>query len=213
MAKAWSYWFPDLMPHVAGCPAPVAVFELRRAAQELFGRSRAWQVNQAPIAIAALQVSVTVVPDSADLELVRLENAWLDGKSLDVKQPEEMDSSFASDWQTHTGQTTTIVQLTPGTLMLYPKPLAAAVTGLKLRLSVRPSDAAASIPDEMAVAYRDDITAGAKAKLMLYPNVPWSSPDMAVLASGQFNAGASKANLKAARSFGQGRIGSRPKWC
>jgi len=210
----WSYWFPDLLTHVPGCPIPLAVFELRRAAQAFFKSARAWQVTQPLVPITAAQTSVTVALDSAEQELVRVEKAWLDGNSLAVQTLEGLDdSALSDDWTLHTGTPTALVQLTPGVLTLYPVPTANALTGLKLRVSVRPSDASTGVPDEMAVKFRDEIHAGAKARLMMYPGRPWSNPEMALLNAGTFEAGVGAANLAAARSFGRGRIAGRPRWC
>jgi hypothetical protein len=210
--KAWSNWFTDLLPQLPGCPDPQIEHELRRACQDFFERSRAWQVVQAPIAISASQTTFDIAPTDAGQELVRLEAAWLDGRRLEVAGVGDMDASFADDWQAHTGSTSHLVQITPGTALLYPIPLAASVTGIKLRLSVRPSEAATGIPDDMFVKYRDALGAGARARLMLQSEKKWSDPGVGALNAAMFDAAINKASISAARSFGTGRIAARPRF-
>jgi hypothetical protein len=209
----WSDWHPDILIHVDGCPSIIVDHELRRAAQRFFGGSRAWKVALNLIAVTAGQEMVAVSPDDTTQEMVRVEAAWYDGNPVDVYSPEEMDSLFNDDWQVHVGAPAAIVQLTPGTVRLYPIPLGASSIGLKLRVSVRPSEDSTGIPDELLVKYRDAISDGAKHKLMLYPNRPWTAPDLAALCGDAFETEIIKARVAASRSFGSGRISSRPRWC
>lgn len=210
--KAWSNWFTDLLPQLPGCPDPLIEHELRRACQEFFEGSRAWQVIQAPVAIAANQATLDMAPSDTAQELVRVEGAWLDGKRLNVCGVGDMDAAFSDDWQTHTGTTSTLVQITPGTVLLYPIPVAASVTGLKLRQSVRPSETATGIPDDLYVKYREALATGAKARLMMQADKKWSRPDLGSVNATAFDAAINTAAIAAARSFSTGRIASRPKF-
>ena len=81
-----------------------------------------------------------------------------------------------------------------------------------MRVSVRPSEAATGLADDMAIKFRDDITNGAKGKLMMYPNMPWSNPQLAGMYLAMFDSATGKANLAAVRSFGATRIAAKPKW-
>lgn len=213
MAKAWSYWYTELLPHLPGCPNMLVDHELRRAAQQFFKETRAWKDDLALIAVSANQSLVPVVFADPGQELVRVEHATYDGITLGVTTTQELDAEHSDDWTLHTGTPSNIYQVTPGVVRLYPIPVSNSVTGLKLRVAIRPSDAATGLADEMAVKYRDDITAGAKSRLMLYPNKPWTNADLAVLNAGAFSGAIGVANLSAARSFGAARKPSRPKWC
>jgi hypothetical protein len=208
--KVWSWWLPDILPHVPGCPIPVAEHELKRAAQVFFATSRAWLVTEPEVAGLAGDVELSIVPTDPEQDLVRLEQAWINGIPATVKTVAEMDSQ-ASDWQTHEGTPSIVVQLSPDVARLYPIPLADFT--VKWRASIIPSDVATGLPDDMAATYRDELAQGAKGRLMLYPNKSWTALDIAGVVGGAFADGASKANLEAARSFGKGRIKARPKWC
>lgn len=211
--KAWSYWFPDLALHVPGCPNVLMVHELRRAAQAFFSKTRAWRVDQALKPVTAGTESVVVQPDDAGQDLVEIEGAWYDGHRMEPVTPQTLDAQYVQGWHDHTGTPDRFLSLEPGVLRLYPIPMGDAATGLKLRLVVTPSDAATGLPDDIALRYRDEIHVGAKARLMLMPGRPWSSPDLATVYGQAFGAMVEAASVKAARAHVGARIPSRPNWC
>ena len=211
--RAWSTWFPDLLPHVPGCPQVLARHELRRAAQAFFRQTMAWRVTEAPVAVTAGTTEVSVAPSSAQQELVRIDAAWYDGKQIEPVTAEALDDAYVDDWQAHTGTPTKFLQIVPGVVRLYPVPLADAASGLKLRLIVAPSDSSTGLPDDLALKYSDEIHVGAKSRLMLYPGKPWTSPELAGVYGQAFGQLIDRATASAARAYIQARLPSRVKWC
>lgn len=211
--QAWSTWFPDLLPHVPGCPQILAEHELRRAAQVLMRRTRAWRIDEAARPVVAGQATVSVAPTSAELELVRVEAVWFDGKPLEPVTDDVMDALYSHDWRSDTGTPSRFLQWVPGEIRLYPLPDANAVTGVTLRLSVAPSESSTGLPDDLAIRFRDEIHVGAKARLMLYPGRPWTNPDLGAVYGQAFDSLVGTATAAAARSYSDARIPSRMKWC
>lgn len=211
--QAWSTWFPDLLPHVPGCPQILAEHELRRAAQVLMRRTRAWRIDEAARPVVAGQATVSVAPTSAELELVRVEAVWFDGKPLEPVTDDVMDALYSHDWRSDTGTPSRFLQWVPGKIRLYPLPDADAVTGVTLRLSVAPSESSTGLPDDLAIRFRDEIHVGAKARLMLYPGRPWTNPDLGAVYGQAFDSLVGTATAAAARSYSDARIPSRMKWC
>lgn len=211
--KAWSTWFPDLAPLLPGCPNPMLVHELRRAAQAFFSNTKAWRVEQLAKPVAAGTESVVVRPDSPDMELVEIDGAWYEGRRIDPTTPEVLDAQHVQGWQGHTGTPDRFLCLEPGQLRLYPIPLGDSIVGLKLRLVVSPSDASAGLPDDIGLRYRDEIKAGALSRLMLMPKKPWTDAQMGVVYGQAFGSMVDKHTEKAARAHVQARIPSRPNWC
>ena len=209
----WSYWQPDVMPYVPGCPVLVFEHELRRAAQIFLRASRAWQVDEAPRPVTAGQAEVSIAPGNPEQELVRLEAAWYDGRPLRIQTSEQLDLERTLDWISHTGAPDSLVQMVPGVVRLYPIPLVAADTGLRLRLSVAPSDVSTGLPDDIAVRFREEMTTGVLARLMLQIGKPWTNPDRGMMYEARFNEFVGRGNVAAARSFSSGRIAANPKWC
>jgi hypothetical protein len=211
--QAWASWFPDLLVHVPGCPQVLVEHELRRAAQVLMRRTRAWKVDVPAVAVSAGQDVVTVAPPSADHELVRVEAAWYDGRPLEPTTAEVLDALYADDWRAHTGTPSKYIQMVPGEIRLYPVPIADAVTGVTMRLSVAPSEGSTGLPDDLAIRFRDEIHVGAKARLMLYPGRPWTNPDLGAVYGQAFDSLVGTATAAAARSYSDALIPSRMKWC
>ncbi len=211
--KYWRDWFPDLMPHVQGCPLVVAEHELRRAAQAFFRATRAWKEVLAPIAVSGTQDEVDMTPVDTALDLVRVESVTYDGKQLGAETASNLDASHQDDWTLHTGTPSHYIQMTPNILRLYPVPVASASSGLVARVSVTPSGNSTGLPDDLAIHFWDAIHIGAKSRLMLYPKATWTNPDSAVAYGAMFGSMVDSATVAAAKSYGAARIPARPKWC
>lgn len=210
----WSYWFPDVLPHVRGCPSDIAVHELKRTAQEFFRRTRAWQKEEPLVPVAAGQKTVLIAPSDFTLDLVRVESIYFDKDHLTPTTPETLDGMYGDKWEANSAsKPDSFYQLTAGEIRLYPIPLADATEGLKVRVSVTPGESAEGIPDDMAIKFRDPIYLGARARLMIYKDSPWYDPSMAAVYGAAFSAAVDKYTLDKARSFTNARIKSRPKWC
>lgn len=187
--------------------------ELRRAAQSFFRASYAWKVNENPVSVAAGAEQVSLALASADQELVRVDAAWWDNKPLEPTTLDALNAEFHDAWQTHTGAPERFLELEAGQLRLFPKPLAASTIGLRVQLSVQPSEASAGLPDALALRYRDEIHVGAKARLMLIPGRPWTNPELAAAYGAAFSSLINQAHAKAARGNVRARIAARPNWC
>lgn len=209
----WSYWQPDVLPYVPGCPVLVFEHEIRRAAQVFLRASRAWTVNETPRPVGAGQAEVSIAPSDPGQELVRLEAAWYDARPLRIITSDQLDADRSQDWISHTGAPSDVLQEIPGAVRLYPVPIEAATVGLRVRLSVAPSDTATGLPDDIAARFREEMTAGALARLMLQPGKPWTNGDRGLMYEARFNEFVGRGNAAAARSFSSGRIAARPKWC
>lgn len=209
----WSAWFPDIAPHVPGCPTAIIIHELRRSAQEFFRRTQAWREVQF-FPVAALQSDVSILPDDKTLDLVRIRTVYFDKKRLVPTTYETLSQLFTDQFLSHTATYPgEYYALEPGVLNLYPTPINAAVDGLTVMMAVTPGESSTGLPDSIALKYRDTVIAGAKARLMVYPNKPWTNMDMAGVYSQKFATEADKFTADAARSFSNARIPARPTWC
>lgn len=211
--RAWSYWFPDLAPHVPGCPSIIMAHELRRTAQTFFERSRAWRIDQAPIAVATGAETVPLAPSDATLDLVELEAVWYDGRRMEPVTVEELDKSYSTNWRDQTGTPDRYLELVPGVLTIFPKPIADATEGIRMRMIVKPSDTSTGLPVDIAKRYHDAVHIGAKARLMVYPNKPWSNPQMAGVYASSFSAITDAAHASAAKGNVRARVRNNVKWC
>ena len=211
-ATAWSAWYPDVMPHVPECPIPIIEHELKRAAQTFMTRSRVWSMMLPAIAVDADDTMVEVVTGDAQADMVRAEEAWYDGAKVSIVPVDEAAKLYGLEWQTATGTPTAIVQMSHTEFRLYPIPTVDATTGLTLRISARPSEAATGIPSDLATRYMDELATGAKSRLMLYPNMPWTNVEIGAALGSLFSSLIDKAITQTAFA-GKGRVASSAAWC
>lgn len=211
-ATAWSAWYPDVMPHVPECPIPIIEHELKRAAQTLMTRSRVWSMFVPVIAVSADDTTVEVVTGDAQADMVRAEEAWYDGAKVSIIPVEEAAKLYGLEWHTATGTPTAIVQMSHAEFRLYPIPTIDATTGLTLRISARPSEASTGIPSDLATRYMDELATGAKSRLMMCPNKPWTNVEMGSALGMAFNSMIDRAISQTAFA-GKGRVASSAAWC
>lgn len=209
--QLWSRWYADLLPHLADCPLPLVERALLRSAQEFFTLSRAWQVNLPVVLVKAGSTSITINTDP-EQDLVRVEAAWYDHQTLRLLAIPDMEREIQGDWNLQSGTPTALLQLLPGVASLYPHPNKDAQVGLSMRVSVRPSETASGIPDELFVKYREAMESGALARLMLMPGKSWSNLELSSFHAQNFAQLGAQANVDAARGFQQARIAARPVW-
>jgi hypothetical protein len=210
--KLWRDWFPDLLPHVPGCPNVLATHELRRAAQVFMQGTRAWQMRLDPVPVPAQAEEVELVPTDSAIEVIRIQSVHMGDKQLMIVTADELDSRFHDDWHLHTGTPERFYQIRPGFIALYPIP-DVAQDPLVVRASVCPSNTATGLPDDIALRYWDEIHLGAKSRLMLMPGKRWTNVDLGVATGQAFTSMLNTAHANAARSFGKARIPSKVKWC
>lgn len=207
----WDAWLPDVLPHVRGCPRRVAEHEIKRAAQLLLERSRAWIVRTPEIAVTADVPDVTLTLGDATRDLVRIERAWFDGLPLTPRTAGELTDLAGLDWRDQTGAPDSLVQVSPGAVRLYPTPVADGT--FDAECSVKPGESATGVPDDIAAAHRMIIATGAKGALMLMPRVDWHDLKLGGALLQGFERAINAAVADAAR--GHGRAMRRPSvaWC
>lgn len=207
--KAWAEWFPDVMLVAPGCSDLLATAEISRAARTFFTDSRAWRAELESVALTAGDKTVEIVPDDNTTAIVRVEEVGLGDEPLG-----DMTDGVDSGWQDQVGTPVKFFQMTPGVLRLVPYPDVALTDLLQPVVSLRPSDAATGIPDELFGTYREQIASGAKAAVLLMAAQPWANPDLGMAYSGAFREAIDLAKSRAAIAFGKRRKrASRIKWC
>lgn len=85
---------------------------------------------------------------------------------------------------------------------LYLVPTPDAFETLSVVLSVRPSEAATTLPDELYRRFREEIAAGAKARLMLQAAQPWANAQAGALHKFTFEAAINAENVRHAKGGG-----------
>ena len=204
--KAWSAFYPDLLPEIPSAPLPIVDQWLRNAAIEFCERSKAWVVDLALIDAVANQMSYALGL-AADTELVEIITVWFANKKITPESPRFLEQTFA-DWPAKTGTPLYYTQQDAGSILLVPAPDAAATGAIKIKAAVKPGLAATGIEDWIFSQWRQGLVAGAKAKLFAMNGTPWASPDHVAFNLALFEATIEQATDKAAN----GLVRSRPRF-
>lgn len=204
--KAWSAFYPDLLPEVPEAPLPLVDQWLRNAAIEFCERSKALVVDLTLTDAVANQMSYLLVL-AADTDLVEIITVWFSGKRITPKSPRFLEETY-DDWQAETGTPLYYTQQNTGAILLVPAPSAAATGAIKIKAAVKPGLAATGIEDWIFSQSRQGLAAGAKAKLFAMNGVPWASPERIAINQAMFEATINKATGAAA----DGLVRSRPRF-
>lgn len=187
MATALSAFTPYIAPEVPGCPEPLIDDAVRRAAIEFCDKSRALRERVAVNTVAS-QDYVTLAPTGGDV--AHLYKLMVGDETLDPTTRTDFDEDG------DTGQPLEYYVEPPNTLRLYPVP--DAIYALVAHVAVKPDRDATTLDDVLYNNWRDEIAAGAKARLMLMSKQPWYNPDDAAVAQGIFQSAIDRAAHKRA---------------
>jgi hypothetical protein len=158
--KAWSNFYPYILPKVPNAVLPVVDFELLHAAREWCDKTLCWRAWLD----AVLTADDTVLYDfnvDVDQDVVQLVNATVDGTPL---TPIRM-GDLPADWLTSSCIEKSIFALPNGTQFgLIPQQ--AADIEVACEVILRPALTATSVTDEIFAAYAREISFGALGSLL-----------------------------------------------
>lgn len=211
--KAWSLFYPDVLPELPGAPLPLVDHWLRNAAIEFCERSKALVQTLAPVNSVASQMAYGLPmptsgsPAVALYELVQIVSVRFNGEKLTPKAPLFLETKY-DDWESEVGDPEHYTQADTENVLLVPAPADAAVGAIEVRAALKPTHDATGVSDWLYSQYRQALCAGAKAKLMAMENQPWARPDLVSLNQGMFEEAISKATTAAS----DGHVRSRPRF-
>ncbi|PIM52095.1 hypothetical protein CS062_16200 [Roseateles chitinivorans] len=202
----WSYFLPDLLPHVTGAAEPTIARALRLAAQDFFKRTRAWRPWLPEIVtIAGQRTYALTLPAGAVVE--RLERATLNGSPIDVLNF----NCFEADPELHPSLDAGVASRDRVNVLTATDYGAGAK--LQFQASLKPGDTATGIADDMAIQFRDALVSGAKKRLLLNPKADYFSPELASIAAGEYEAAIGATQAQVFRNFTNATPRQRPQWC
>lgn len=193
--KTWDQFFPDILVHVPGCPDPTVEHAVLRAAQEFLDTTRVWKIWLDDTATVADQTEY-FLPLESNSELVRLERATLDGRQIDVRAEEDL----PADWRSYPNTLSTGVHSTDRkTMVLLPAQQSGLV--LMVQASLKPSETATGVENDLFDLYREAISAGAVARLKDEVDKPYTDGVGAQKWRGRFEGHMNTTSLRRARGF------------
>jgi len=200
--------FNQVRVEVHGCPSDLIKQALRETLRDFCKISRAFQDSGSDTIQEDVRDYEVVMPES-DVELVSVESLRVDGVPSNFKTLDWLDT-YVSNWRDRDSDDFTMfTHLKKGWITFpgYPT-LDGTAEGVQYRMSMRPTKDADDINEEFADEWKEEIEAGAKARLMFLVNKTWSNPQRAQLLSSEYARGRARARVRTLRSLGN----AQDKW-
>lgn len=188
MIGAWSKFYADILVDVPGCAMPVVDRALLRASREFFSATRVWRAEIDTV-ITLANISNYDLSVDAACEIVRIESATFDGRPIEI-------TSIDARHQI----TNCIYTTDRRTINLLPVP---NVGGKKLdvEVSLMPRESANGVNNDLIDFYADEISTGAKARLMLQPEKSYSNPQLGLILEQRFEDQKRVVGIQSGRGF------------
>jgi hypothetical protein len=174
-------FYPDVLPYVPGVPEFVALNAVRNACIEFCEKTNYWQVdydniqNQGLDSVASQSIYPITLP--TDQELSLLMQVWYNGVLLTPKDPDTLTRLFRwCDWRQFQGQPEFYLRTQEPNLQLIPTPTI-SMPGegwITFRASIKPTRASTTINSEIQEHFTEAIGLGARARLHMTLNQPYS---------------------------------------
>jgi len=211
--KSYDEFLPYVLLDCPGVSDDAAIGALASAAIEFCEKSLILQRDADPMNIKAGVTDYDLDSPLSGHLVHKVMKAWCGMTRLTPVAPDDMDDPShynpAASPTPQDGQPTHFTQKDERTISLWKTPGADAAKALTMRVALKPSRAATSVDDVLFEDWVDVISAGAKASLMIIPNKPFSSPQMAAFNQGAFVAGINKAMIKANKGHTRANLSVR----
>ncbi|UXS01088.1 hypothetical protein [Agrobacterium tumefaciens] len=194
---------PFVLPFAPNCADLTAYRCIREAAREVCEKVDIWREKDT---ISVTDIDGECLSTFGDAEVKKIEAAALDGIRLEPKSPEWLDANQPG-WDgdnENQAQARFITQITPGKIVVVPR-----MTGtLSVRLILKPSLKAMTLPDFIVDKYATEIGRGAAGRVLMLPNDDGgANPAMATALLSEFNLFLDRLPMMAAK----GQQGARPR--
>ena len=204
---SWNDFLDEVMVDLPGCQVPVAVNAIKNAVEFLCKETKFLVQDCTALNVVAGTSTYTFAAPSADVQIVDMDEVRIIGyeEPLDAITRHDADAQFPN-WRNETGEVYYYLTPSPDTVQLIRTPAASITGGLMGRAAVMPKRTATGPDSIFLTHFREEIAAGAKARLMLQPKKPYTNPSEAVYFDDLFKRALGKASQLKATGFGRARI-------
>lgn len=201
---------PFVLPEVPGCPDPLARAHVLLAAMQFCRESRAWNEFQDPITLQA-GVSEYDLDTPSDGITLSILGVWIGPLELKPVSMHQLQDKLPQ-WRTLQGNEPVFYNAAQdfGSISVYPTPNASGMQML-VQAYYQPKITSTTLPDFIGDRYLEAIAAGAKARLMTMPGVPWSNNGLAAVYKQAFDDAVSAARIEQDHGRTPGTLTVRPR--
>lgn len=164
-------FLPDIRTYAPHASDPISFRFLREAARELCDRVAIWYDNDVIeiTEVTGCEGICTVV----DAEIVNIQRADINGHILEPKTLHWLDE-YRPEWEIEQGVSRYVTQLAANHVRVVPKEAGT----LKLRLVLKPSLDATTVPEILFTNYKTAIARGAAGLLLMSPQNDTANPNL-----------------------------------
>ncbi len=194
--KTWADFYNFCHADVPGVSTFAAERELRRAAQEFFEKTKVWKVDLDPVYLFS-NVEEYDVAIPAGVTIIKIATA------RDA-------NGYCTDLLSTGPGVAGITFINQNTFRVWP-----AVTGdrqIHMQAVVMPSHSSLGIDDALFEQYAEVIARGAKARLYLHPQKPYTNPELASICREEFAMAIAREKIAAAKGFSGAPLRTRPQF-
>lgn len=209
-------FFPFIQPAITSCPNPLVRTAILQAAIELCVDAQVWAVRTQILLETSKNTYQIPVPSvlPGDSGLVQVLNIWLGAEELTGKSFNDL-TGMLPDWQTRLGNPMYfVVDNVSDGLEIYPTPDGSFTTvprSMIVRACFAPTLTAKSVPDFILNRFADAIAFGAKARLLLMTNQPWSDAKLGAYFEDKFKNEVVQARIEQLHARSAGSITVAPR--
>lgn len=192
---------PEIYLHAKSAAEPVAINAIRNACVE-FCRDSLWLVRTFdPVPVIAGTAEYEVDPPSSQYTISQIiDPIYVNDRIVRGLPPAQLRRAYGGSWNTRTGTVERFVMFDPGVITLVPIPDTSYSSGLTGQYALVPTRTSTTIYDGLLEDYREEIAAGALARLLMEPETGYQNPELAKGMYQMFRRGVSSAKLSAMKS-------------
>lgn len=157
-------FYPEVLRYAPNASEFAAARFIRQVARELCERCKLWRETDEITITAPDLTGVTTIADAA---IVEIQNALLDGRQLEPKTPAWLDENLPNwSFDETEGTALYVTQTEPSTVSIVPRQEGT----LQIRLVLKPSRTADTLPAFLLEDYAEEIGRGAAGQILIEPN-------------------------------------------
>lgn len=200
---SYDTFLPRVLIDAYGCPEIVAVQAIRDSVIEFCVRSNFIQRDHDPITATAGVSDYDLEPPNGQL-VIKILKCWFRTSELSPIAPDYVNTPafYNSEIPENAPLLATPLSFTQKderTFSIYPIPKDTVVSGLTLRVSLKPTRSSTFCEDSLYEDYAETIAHGALSKLLASPGKAYLNVAAAGMHSSAFNSGINEARQRASR--------------
>jgi hypothetical protein len=207
MPRELDVLLPEILRRAPNCPDPLAFRVIREVARKACEMGLFWRETDEIIFTDGEPEGLCSVEDA---EIVKIEAAEMNGQSIEAKAVAWLDAEYPF-WDRDKDVSNPprfVTQTKPNTLSLYPR----SVGTLQVRLVLKPSRTATTLPDFLVDQHYEILGKGAAAEVMMTPDAKVQNYELGADLRNVFQRWLDGLNVKAAKGQQGARLRTKGQY-